>query len=123
VHGYGYGYRGWYPWYTRDKPYYRPTIKKFTQPGELTHIDLWGPYDVQSIHGNSYFLLMIDDASRFIAVDFLKAKSQAVQKIKDQMTYLSVRDKTPCTIRMDRGTEFVNNKLKTWCHFVKVQGP
>jgi len=99
-----------------SKSPYGPTIKKFTQPGELTHVDLWGPYDIQPIHGNSYFLLMIDDALWFIMVDFLKAKSQAVQKIKDQMTYLSVRDKTPCTIRMDRGTEFVNDELKTWCH-------
>jgi len=81
-----------------SKSPYGPTIKKFTEPGEITHVDLWGPYDVQSIYRNSYFLLMIDDASRFIAVNFLKAKSQAVQKIKDQITYLSVRDKTLCAI-------------------------
>jgi len=45
-----------------SKSPYGLIIKKFTKPGELTHVDLWGPYDIQSIHGNSHFLLMIDDA-------------------------------------------------------------
>jgi len=31
------------------------------------------------------------------------------------MTYLKVRGKTPCAIRADRGTEFVNQNLKSWC--------
>ena len=54
---------------------YGPTTEKFSKPGELTHIDLWGKYDIMSIHGNSYYLLMVDDASRYITVEFLKAKS------------------------------------------------
>ena len=28
--------------------------KRHTEPGELTHADIWGPYSVQSIHGNLY---------------------------------------------------------------------
>jgi len=54
-------------------------------------------------------------------VNFLKVKSQAVQKIKDQITYLSVREKTLCTIQMDRGTKFINNELKTWCHLQGIR--
>jgi len=95
---------------------YGPTTKKYTKPRELTHMDLWGKYDVMSIHGHSYYLLMVDDASRYITVKFLKAKSDATAKIKDYLAYLAVRDKTPCALRMDRGTEFVNEELRTWCH-------
>ena len=84
--------------------------------GELTHIDLWGKYDVTSIHGNSYYLLMVDDASRYITVEFLKAKSEAADKIKEYFAYLMARGKTPCALRMDRGTEFVNEDLQTWCN-------
>jgi hypothetical protein len=45
---------------------YGPMKDKLSEPGELTHIDLWGKYDVESIHGNSYYLLLIDDASRYM---------------------------------------------------------
>ena len=89
---------------------------KFTEPGELTHVDLWGKYDVESIHGNSYYLLLIDDASHFTTVEFLKTKNQAAQKIKDYMAYLKARDHLPCAIQMDLRTEFVNEELHTWCH-------
>ena len=32
------------------------------------------------------------------------------------MAYLKARGRSPCAIRMDRGTEFVNEDLRTWCH-------
>ena len=90
---------------------YGPTTKKFTQPGELTHVDLWGKYDVASIHSNSYYLLIVDDASWYTTVKFLKAKSEATDKIKYYFAYLTARDRKPCALRMDRGTEFVNEDL------------
>jgi hypothetical protein len=51
-----------------------------TEPGDLTHMDLWGKYDTASIHGNHYYLLMIDDSTRYITTEFLKKKDEAAQK-------------------------------------------
>ena len=85
---------------------YSPTVERFTKPGELVHVDLWGKYDKASIHGNSYYLLLVDDASCFVTVEFLKSKCQAGQRIKDYVTHLMACGLSPCTIRMDRGTEF-----------------
>jgi GAG-pre-integrase domain len=34
-----------------------------TEPGELTHMDLWGKYDVTSIHGHQYYILFVDDSA------------------------------------------------------------
>ena len=79
-------------------------------------MDLWGKYNVASIHGNQYYLLMIDDAARYITVEFLKTKDQVVQRIMNYMTYLKARGRVPCAIRADQGTEFVNEALKNWCH-------
>jgi gag-pre-integrase-like protein len=45
--------------------------------GEIMHIDLWGKYDVTSIRGNQYYLLLIDDATRYVTLKFLKAKLDA----------------------------------------------
>jgi GAG-pre-integrase domain len=62
-----------------------------TKPGELTHVDLWGKYPVQSINGNLYYLVMVDDASRFTTVNFIKTKAQAADKIKNDIVYLTAR--------------------------------
>jgi hypothetical protein len=58
------------------------TVKLFDQPatctkkiGQLTHIDLWGKYDTTSLHGRQYYILFVDNLSRYITVKFLKAKS------------------------------------------------
>jgi hypothetical protein len=48
-----------------------------TKPGELVHIDLWGPATVTSIGGTCYFLTCYDDYSRKVHLTFLKQKSDA----------------------------------------------
>jgi transposase InsO family protein len=83
--------------------------------GNLTHIDLWGKYAVQSIHGNQYYILFVDDYSRYVTVKFLKSKTEAQQCVRDYLTHLITRDFTPNAIRVDRGTEFINDNLNTWC--------
>jgi hypothetical protein len=95
---------------------YGPSEKCFTHVGELTHVNLWGKYDKASIHRNLYYLLLVNDASQFITVKFLKSKTQAIQKIKDYMSYLLAHGKSPCAIRMDHGLEFINEDLHSWCH-------
>ena len=100
---------------------YGPTVERFTKPGGLVHVDLWGKYDKSSIQGNSYYLLLVDDASRFVTVEFLKSKRQAGQRIKDYVTHLMARGLSPCVIRMDHGTEFINEDLRTWCHSKRIR--
>ena len=95
---------------------YGPALKRETKVGELTHTDLWGKYDKRSINSNQYYILLIDDAARHISIEFLKTKDQAAQKIKQYMAYLKARGASPCAIRMDRGMEFLNENLQTWCH-------
>ena len=69
--------------------------------GKLTHIDLWGKYDITSINGSRYYLLMVNDGTQFIIVKFLKLKSQAAEKVIKYMANLKARDIKPCAIRMD----------------------
>lgn len=49
---------------------------------ELVHIDLCGPTRTQSINGEKYFMLFIDDYTRMVWVTFLKHKSEAFEKFK-----------------------------------------
>jgi len=61
-----------------------------TKAGELTHIDVWGKYSVSSINGFQYYLLMVDDASQYVTIEFLKSKDPAAQKVKNYFTHLKV---------------------------------
>jgi len=97
-----------------EKPFGPPT-KRVSQAGELTHADLWGKYEITSINRSQYYLLLIDDATHYITVHFLKTKDQAAQQTKNYFTYLSVHEKQPRAIRIDHGTEFINHNLMTWC--------
>ena len=100
---------------------YRQVSRMETKIGELMHVDLWGKYDIKSINGNQYYLLLIDNAARHITVKFLKKKSQATQKIKDYIMYLKARGASPCAICIDCGTEFVNDDLRTWTQTQGIQ--
>jgi hypothetical protein len=100
---------------------YSLAIGTETKVGELMHVNLWGKYDVKSIHGNQYYLLLIDDTARHITVEFLKQKSQAIQKVKDYMIYLKARGTSLYAICIDCGTEFVNEDLWTWTESQGIQ--
>jgi GAG-pre-integrase domain len=61
-----------------ERPFGQSSKRK-TKPGEMTHMDLWGKYDIASINGSLYYLLMIDNASQYMSISFLKSKDQAAQ--------------------------------------------
>jgi hypothetical protein len=88
------------------------TTDRKTEAGELTHIDLWGKYTVKSIHSNQYYLLFVDDAKRFITINFIKEKSDAAQCMIDYLAHLITQGHTPKAIQIDQGKEFVNEKLQ-----------
>ena len=88
--------------------------KEKTEPGQLTHTDLWGKYPIHSINRNQYFITFLDDGSRRAKLRFLKGKDEAAQAIKDYVTHLKVLGKNPRAFRFDRGKEFVNNNLINW---------
>ena len=94
---------------------YNKHARRDADPGELTHIDLWGKYDVVSINGRQYYIVLVDDASRMITVDFLKGKNEAAQQVKNYLTHLKVHGRNPKYIRVDRGKEFINDVLNSWC--------
>ena len=78
-------------------------------------MDLWEKYDTIFISGHQYYLLLVDDATRYVTIYFLKAKSEASKYIKEYLMYLHVRSNATHAIHINWGTEFINNDLKNWC--------
>jgi transposase InsO family protein len=83
------------------------------RPLELLHMDLFGPIAYISIDGSKYYLVIVDDYSRFTWVFFLQEKSQTQETLKRSLIQaqneFGLRIKK---IRIDNGTEFKNSQIE-----------
>ncbi|GJX20514.1 retrovirus-related pol polyprotein from transposon TNT 1-94 [Tanacetum coccineum] len=76
------------------------------------HMDLCRPMRVQTINGNKYILVIVDDYSRFTWVKFLRSKDETSEVVIKFLKQIQVGlNKTVRNIRTDNGTEFVNKDL------------
>jgi len=60
------------------KPNAAPATHRASEPLELIHSDLAGPMSTNSLGGARYFLLFIDDFSRYTTVYTIKQKSEVI---------------------------------------------
>jgi len=83
---------------------------------ELPHIDLMGPMQVTNIGGKRYFLVVVDDFSRFTWVNFIREKSDTFESFKELCIQLQrEKDRGIVRIRSDHGTQFENSKFHEYC--------
>ena len=81
---------------------------------ELIHIDLWGPYRVQTYNGYRYFLTIVDDYSRTTWTHLLATKSNAIHLIKAFVEMASTQFQAKVkTIRSDNALELGLSKEMT----------
>ncbi|GKC17862.1 retrovirus-related pol polyprotein from transposon TNT 1-94, partial [Tanacetum coccineum] len=87
----------------------------------LLHMNLCGPMRVESINGNKYILVIVNDYLRFTWVKFLRSKDEAPEVIIKCLKQIQVRlNATVRNIRTDNGTEFVNQTLKDYYENVRI---
>jgi hypothetical protein len=98
-----------------EEPFNKTSSNRATKPGELTHIDLWGKYCVESINGNQYYITFVDDVGWFTTINYLKTKSEVVEKVKNYLMHLKTQGKSPKAPRFDCGKEILNEELESWC--------
>ncbi|GJU08783.1 retrovirus-related pol polyprotein from transposon TNT 1-94 [Tanacetum coccineum] len=78
-------------------------------------MDLCGPMKVQSINGRKYILVIVDDFSRLTWVKFLRSKDEVSEFVIKFLNMIQVRlNATIRNIKIDNGTEFVNQTLKAY---------
>ncbi|CAI7838782.1 unnamed protein product [Closterium sp. NIES-53] len=99
----------------REQPH-PPTESTSTTPLDRVHMDLWGPAPVRSRGGHFYFLVIVDDYSRYVSVHLLSAKSEAPPIIMEWARQAHSQFKTKIKIlHSDGGGEFRSNTLKAFC--------
>jgi len=89
---------------------------------EHVHIDLWGPSPVMSAGGACYFMLIMDGASAFWYVEFLKEKmaDATLDMLKKfLMEAKRLTGKKVLWVRVDRGREWDD---QLWTEFKNEQG-
>ncbi|KAJ0753121.1 putative RNA-directed DNA polymerase [Helianthus annuus] len=85
--------------------------------GDLVHLDVWGPYKVQSRDGSRYFLTVVDDYTRAVWVYLMKNKDEVLYNIKGFFNMLKIQfSKHIKMFRSDNGTEFINKQMKEFCY-------
>uniref|UniRef100_W8AUM1 Retrovirus-related Pol polyprotein from transposon TNT 1-94 n=1 Tax=Ceratitis capitata TaxID=7213 RepID=W8AUM1_CERCA len=86
----------------------------------VVHTDVCGPVNIESIGGSRYFLIFVDDRTRYIFVYFIRHKNEAFDKFKEYKAMAERQTgKKLKILRSDNGTEFVNNAFDD---FLKENG-
>jgi len=83
---------------------------------ELVHIDLCGPILPETTGGTKYFMLVVDDSTRWMSVFFLKTKDQATAAFaKFKAVAENSSGNLIEVVRSDRGGEFLSTAFKSIC--------
>lgn len=83
------------------------SLSQSLQPFELLHIDIWGPYRVQTRGKHRFFLTIVDDHTRTTWVTLLVHKSEAFSALKTFITLSFTQfNKKVKIVRSDNALEF-----------------
>lgn len=86
--------------------------KKSKEILDIVHSDLCGPM-TETPGGCKFYMTMIDDHSRYTVIYFLKAKSEAEDKIREYVSFTQNQfGRKPKVIRSDRGGEYTGNSIR-----------
>jgi transposase InsO family protein len=91
--------------------------KTVTSPFALVHADLWGPAPVSSYVGFRFYLVLVDEFTKFTWVYLLKHKSDTFKVFTQFHVMVNTQFSLPIKIlRSDCGGEFTSTDFTQFCH-------
>ncbi|KAK5666830.1 hypothetical protein QVD99_8733 [Batrachochytrium dendrobatidis] len=97
------------------KPFPVVSHTKSKAINNLLHMDLAGPFEVQSLGKAKYYLVIVDDYSRYSHLYPIAHKSATLSVLKDHITLVeNTTDTKIRNIRSDNGGEFTSNEFKAY---------
>jgi hypothetical protein len=83
---------------------------------ELVHTDLCGRITPATEGGNNYFLLIVDDRSRYMWLEVIKTKDEAFERFKKVKAWVEAESgQRLFGFRSDRGGEFNSTVFRQFC--------
>ncbi|KAJ4740894.1 Transposon Ty1-H Gag-Pol polyprotein [Rhynchospora pubera] len=106
----------------RRSPFPQEAMFRAKEVLELVHGDLCGPIVPMTPAGNKFFLLMVDDYSRYMWIVLLKSKDMAFQAFKEIKIAAELEANAKLkAFRTDRGGEFRSNEFTSYCKQVGIK--
>ncbi|CAI7776058.1 unnamed protein product, partial [Closterium sp. NIES-54] len=97
-------------------------------PLQTLHMDVWGPARVRGQGHERYFLLVVDDYSRYTTVFPLRSKGEVLEVLIDwirgarrQLSERFGSDLPVLRLHSDRGGEFSSDLLRAFCHLEGIR--
>ena len=89
-------------------------------PFDLVHSDVWGPSPHTTMGGSKYFVIFVDDFTRYTWIYLLQARSQLPQTYYDFAHMIQTQFSRPIKVfRSDNAMEYRDT---TFLHFLRQQG-
>ena len=99
------------------------TDTRATRPLERIHMDIWGPAPTEGKGGHLYYLLIVDDYSRWMTLLLMRHKSETLSHFKTYVARVqnlhSSAGHVITYVRTDNGGEFTSNDMLA---FMKEKG-
>lgn len=93
---------------------FAPSASTTSEPFTLLHCDIWTS-PIPSNLGYNYYLVMLDDFSRFCWTFPLCQKIEVYNHLVDFVAYIYTQfDSVPMCFQANNGTEFVNNAMPSF---------
>ena len=97
-------------------PFPQQALGQSTEPLQLLHDDICGPITPPTPSGNRYFLLLVDDYSRYVWICLLPTKDAAAAAIKRVQAAAERKSgKKLLALRTDCGGEFAATDFIEYC--------
>ena len=95
---------------------FKASVFRANKSVDLVHMDLSGPIKPSTLGGKSYFLLIVDDFSRYMWIFLLAYKTEALNIFKKLkvMAKAETKENLRCA-KSDRGGEFLSKEFKLYC--------
>ncbi|CAI7875708.1 unnamed protein product, partial [Closterium sp. NIES-54] len=92
------------------------SLRPATEPFETLHLDVWGPASRPGPERESFFLMVVDDCSRYTTVFPLAKKFDVTSTlIRWLLTTADTRGRRVSCLHSDRGGEFCSGILAGFC--------
>jgi transposase InsO family protein len=89
------------------------TARRADKVAELIHSDVWGPVDIPSSTGDSYFVVFTDDHTRYSTVSLMRHKSDVFDCFRRFLSWIETQSGHRVKrLRSDNGGEYISQDFR-----------